>query len=309
MFKFNFNLVLFLVLQPLILVAEEAERKNEGWITDFFQRGIQSAFAEYSLKVAELGTISEDYYKRLSYSVEFNNYTKTYGLRFVYEHRDNWDVLTDNGNHPPLVEKIYYTGSKIQPWTNSGGMGSYSETYQRSVPNWLVFDDLDSLMMMHGKLGNPLPPLTGIFMSDELKAIKKIYKEDGNEGNLLACFEFDGSGNLVEFSRSYLDEFKEENLKSKKGVEDYSIVIRNNSDEVLFVKPILHASEFQIIEGVSVKCGDKKARIFSFELNAILHKFIPNVISNPQDIIDNYIRALQNLSDKQFLRFQTTAEK
>ncbi|MBK6526044.1 MAG: hypothetical protein IPG07_11175 [Crocinitomicaceae bacterium] len=243
----------------------------------------------------------------MSYSVEYSRFTNTYSLRFVYEYRDDWNVLTDNGNHPPAQEQPYQTGSKIQPWTNSNGLGTYSEVYQRSIPNWMIFQSLDSLLIMQGKLGNPLPPLTGLFHSDELKAMKKLQKP--NKAAMLSCFEFDQAGNLVEFSKSYLDEFKEEYLKLKKPVEDFSIVIRNKADDVVFVKPILHSSDVQIIEGVLLKYGDKRAKIYNFELNAMLHKFVPQIFANPQEIIEKYIKELEEESDKEFIRFQTNAIK
>lgn len=295
---------LFISLTPHV-DAEEIERRNDAWITDFFQKGVMSAFAEYNIKLPAPQNASSNYYKRMSYSVEYSALTKSYSLRFIYEYRDDWNVLTDNGNHAPAKEQIYYTGSKIQPWTNSNGLGSYSEVFQRNIPNWFIFEDLDSMLIMHGKMGNPLPPLTGLFHSDELKAMKKLFKE--NNLKLISCFEFDQAGNLTEFSKNYLDEFKEENLKIKKPVIDYSIVIRNKLDDVLFIKPILHASDFQVIEGVSMKSGDKKAKVFSFDLNAMLHKFIPHVFADPKDLIEKYISELQRASEKEFMRFQTTA--
>lgn len=297
---------LFISLTPLVS-AEEAERRNDAWITDFFQRGIMSAFAEYNIKLPAPQNTSSSYYKRMSYSVEYSSFTKSYSMRFVYEYRDDWDVLTDQGNHPPAQEQVYYVGSKIQPWTNSNGLGSYSEVFQRNIPNWLIFESLDSMLIMHGKLGNPLPPLTGLFHSDELKAMKKLVKEEN--ARMLTCFEFDQAGNLIEFSKNYLDEFKEENLKLKKPVVDYSIVIRNKADDVVFIKPILHASDFQVIEGVMMKSGDKRARIYSFELNELLHKFIPHVFADPHELIEKYIKDLQVESEKEFMRFQTTVEK
>lgn len=302
---FTFALILFGLL-PCVQ-AEEIERRSDAWITEFFQKGIMSAFAEYNLKLAPPQNPSPNYYKRMSYSVEYSRYTNTYSLRFVYEYREDWNVLTDNGNHPPAQEQPFQTGSKIQPWTNSNGLGTYSEVYQRSIPNWMIFQSLDSLLIMQGKLGNPLPPLTGLFHSDELKAMKKLQKT--NQAAMLSCFDFDQAGNLLEFSKSYLDEFKEENLKLKKPVEDFSIVIRNKADDVVFVKPILHGSDIQIIEGVLLKYGDKRAKIYNFELNAILHKFIPQIFANPQEIIEAYIKDLQAASEKEFMRFETSAIK
>ncbi len=169
MLKDYFTLsVLLFGLIPCVQ-AEEVERKSDAWITEFFQKGIMSAFAEYNLKLPPPQNPSPNYYKRMSYSVEYSRFTNTYSLRFVYEYRDDWNVLTDNGNHPPAQEQAFQNGSKIQPWSNSNGLGSYIEVYHRSIPNWIIFQNLDSLLIMQGKLGNPLPPLTGLFHADELK--------------------------------------------------------------------------------------------------------------------------------------------
>lgn len=284
----------------------ETDRSNLSWLSDFFKSGISSAHAEYNLRLPKTSLSSQHYYKQLSYSIAFYTHSKNYTVSAVYEFREDWNVLTNSGTKQPDLEQRYFINSEINGWTNKNGLGFYTEKYFRELPNWLVFDELDILVLNQCKASNPLPTISGLFFLDELKALKKIYREQSaNQNSVKNCFEFDKSGNVVSISEAYLNEFTEEAFKSKKMVDDFSIAIRNKNDDVIFVKPIIHPSELQLIEGLMFKSGDKKVKIFSFELNRCFSKFVPNLVADPDELILNFVTKIKDQSGFDLNRIST----
>ncbi|MBL7897915.1 MAG: hypothetical protein JNJ99_05220, partial [Crocinitomicaceae bacterium] len=144
------------------LFCGDIDQNNSTWLYDFFSKGIQAAYAEYSIVPVPEGKTSDLYHKQYTYSAIYSSADKKYELRFLYEYRDDWNVLTKNGAQQPPKQNTVYSSSKIQPWTNSSGLGIYTEKFERQIPNWLVFDELDSLIMIQCKLGNLRPSLSGI---------------------------------------------------------------------------------------------------------------------------------------------------
>jgi len=253
---------------------------------------------------------SDQFYQEMNYSVAFTAADKTYELRFSYEYRDDWNALTHGGSGQPPKQDVTFTGSKIQPWTSSNGLGVYSERYDRKIPNWLLFDPLDSILMMQVKMGNPLPSLTGMFYPDELKSLKKIHKESGtSDGGLQCGFDYDAHGNVAELSHAYLAGFSTKKTRAVKKIEDYSLTIRNKNDDVVFLEVLTTSSKSPIMEGIQFSSGDKRCVVFNFELNRILNKFAPELVSDPERLLMDYILALQEISAKPFARFETTASK
>jgi hypothetical protein len=296
----------------LTTYAAETETAHSGWLYEFFSKGIQSAYAEYSLTIQPPANTSGNYYQQAGYSIEYSAAEKTYDFRFLHEYRDDWNTLTHNGAVQPPKQHLYFTGSRISPWTSSNGVGVYSEKYERKIQNWMVFEDLDSLLMMQAKAGNPLPPLSGIFYSDELKFLKKKYKESleaGGESALCHGFDFDHNGNLTGISRSYLMAFTNRKTKTVKNLSDYTLSIRNNNDDVVFIDVLTTASVNSLVEGLQFKSGDHKCVVFNFEINQLFSKFAPELVADPHQLISVYLLALQSTSGKSFTRFESTASK
>ena len=292
--------------------ASDTETGQAGWLYDFFSKGIQSAYAEYALTIQPPSNATAHYYQNAGYSIEYLAAEKTYDLRFIHEYREDWNTLTHNGSVQPPRQQTYFTGSRITPWTNTNGMGIYMEKYERKIQNWLVLEALDSLLMMQAKAGNPLPPLSGIFLADELKVLKKKYKETadaGTESSVCHGFDFDHNGNVTGISRSYLMAFSNRKTKAVKNLSDYTLSIRNKDEDVVFVDVLTTASKNSIMEGLQFKSGDRKCIVFNFEINQLFSKFAPELVADPQHLINSYLHSLQESSGKSFARFGTTASK
>lgn len=291
-------------------IASETELSSTGWLHDFFAKGIKSAYAEYSMEVDRPVQISDQYYRQMTYSIEYSAEEQMYEMLFVYEYRDNWDVLTRNGAVAPPKQTVYLTGSKIQPWTSLNGVGTYSEKYDRKIPNWMTFAELDSLLMMQLRMGNPLPPMNGLFWEDELKQLKKEFKASGSSLSVWCIpFEFDGAGNVVDVSQEHLASFSEKKTLSSKKLENYTMSIRNNQEDVVFIEVLTSNQEATFLEGLQFRSGDKRCKIFNFELNTVLNKFAPQLVEDPSKLIEIYLRNFQEFTGRSLQRFNITASK
>lgn len=300
------------VLLPFVAACGESEEQAIAWVRDFFLKGIKSAHAEYVFATETTSETSDHYHKEERVEVDFVFSEKRYHYRYDFDYRDNWSVLTNSGAEQPPRQEPRFTGSKITPWTNDQGLGIYHETYERTLPNWLNFENLDSLMFWQVELNNPRPALSGIFFGDEIKSLKKLYKElPENEliADLLDCFEFDHEGNLLELSRVWLDDCNPSENNRKKGIAESTILIRNNEEDALFLDVLTHEDSNSFIEGAKLTWNHKSCRVFSFELNTLLHKFVPDIASDPQVLISNYLVELNSYSAKPFGRFEITASK
>jgi hypothetical protein len=292
------------------LFSGDLDQNNSTWLYDFLSKGVQAVYAEYSIVPVPEGKISDQYYKQYSYSASYSSTDKKFELRFLYEYRDDWNVLTRNGAQQPPKQNTVYSSSKVHPWTNSNGLGVYTEKFERQIPNWLVFEGLDSLIMIQCKLGNQRPSLSGIFFQDELKYLKKLYKEnDGSQDVLTAAFEFDPQGNVTEISKSYLDGYNSKRTNQAKNIQDYTLSIRNKDESLVFVEVLTNGAKYPLIEGLKFKSGDKTSVIFNFDLNRLFHKFVPELVADPEKLILEYIAALQSVSSKPFTRLESTAVK
>ena len=291
--------------------ADESQ-KDLSWLNDFFSKGIQSANAHYSKLLESPKDKTEQFFKRSNYTVDFVFAEKKYTYSFIYEYRDFWSALTNNNLGNPPKQEINFVGSKITPWKNLDGIGTYREDFQKILPNWFVFDGLDSLMIKQCWMNNPLPPISGIFFADEFKTLKRIYKSAQSNGELeglWSYFEFDGAGNVVGISQAYLYTLSAKSLTDEKNFEDYSIILRNNNDEAIFIDILTSAKLPLLLEGISIKHEERKINIYNFEINSLLHKFVPELMSDPRELIQLYLVELQKESDKGLTRFETTENK
>lgn len=288
----------------------DLDQNTSTWLHDFFSKGLLAAYAEYSIAPVPEAKTSDQYYRQYTYSSNYSHADKKYELRFLYEYRDDWNVLTRNGAQQPPKQNSVYGSSKIQPWTNSNGLGIYTEKFERQIPNWLVFESLDSIVMIQCKLGNQRPSLSGIFFQDELKHLKKMHKENGgNQDLLISVFEFDPHGNVTEISKSYLDGYSSKRTIQLKNIQDYTLSIRNKDEAIVFIEVLTNGAKYPLIEGLKFKSGDKTAIIFNFELNRLFHKFVPELVADPEKLILEYVAALQSLSDKPFSRLESATLK
>jgi len=310
--KFKIEVFLIVCLIGNSVFAADDSQKDLSWLKDFFAKGIQSAEAQYSYLLDAPNDKSEKFYKRSSYSVQYSFAEKKYTYSFIYEYQDFWSALTNNNTTDPPKQEVRFVGSKINHWKMFEGIGSYSEEYEKILPNWFVFDDLDSLMIKQCMMNNPLPAITGIFYADELKALKRINKTalaNNEYTGISSFFEFDKDGNVVEISRAHLGDLSPKSLNKDKNFEEYSILVRNNNNEVIFIDILTSARKPLLLEGISVKHEERKINIYNFEINSLLHKFVPELIADPRELIQSYLVELQKESDKGLVRFETTGNK
>src|SRR5688572_2160513 len=103
MSRFAYKALLFLpVVLPLnLLFAGDDAGRNLGWLQAFFEKGIQSASAQYSENTAIPGEPSDKFYQRSDYTVDFDFKTRTYTYHYAFEYRDKWEVLTGPGGGQP----------------------------------------------------------------------------------------------------------------------------------------------------------------------------------------------------------------
>lgn len=276
--------------------AGDDSRFSYYWLNDFFSRGIKSAYAEYEYVLDTAYQKSEYYSKTATSKIEFDFATKIYKYHYVFEYREDWAILTNQNSEAPPVQVEKFVGSKIESWKKVGDLGIYKEVFDRVLPNWLHFENLDSLMIDQAIFSNPLPVLSGIFNADEFKALKKIKKRDEAKGNSKGpwtCFEYDNASNVVEVSRQYLYSLKKENLTKNKKIVSSFISIRNYEDEIVFIEVLIPETYPAIIEGISVKFGDMKTKIYNFEINTLFSKFIPELVSDPNVLIAQYFKQIQ----------------
>ena len=289
-------------------LAGDDSRFSYYWLNEFFSRGIKSAYAEYSYSSDTDSTQSENIFKNAVTKIEFDFVTKVYTQSYTYEYRQDWASLTNMGSSSPPIQKEKFVSSKVEPWKKVGDMGIYKEYYSKEIPNWLHFEYLDSLFIDQAIFGNPMPILSGLFYSDEFKALKKIRKRDDADSKnnaLWNCFEFDNSNNVVEVSRQYLYTLSHKNLTKEKGISNSTMSIRNYEGDLIFIEILIPVEYPAIIEGISIKYNDMKARIYNFEINAVLNKFVPELMANPEELIIDYLLALQKQYDCELSRFAT----
>jgi hypothetical protein len=301
-------LFLSLLLPVNLLLAGYEAGRDLGWLQAFFDKGIQSASAQYSEKTTDGQGDPGKFYQRSDYAIAFDFKTKTYTYNYTYEYRDLWAVLTLNESGMPPKQTARFVGSKISPWSLKDDVGTYREDYSRVLPNWFVFDDLDSIVGRQCMMNNPLPAITGIFYADEFKALKRLYKSAtgrGETSGIWTCFDYDASGNVVEISRAYLQTLVPDQLLSSGMFSAYSIVIYNNAGESVFVDVLSSGDKAPLMEGASFRTAANKANIYNFELNSLLHKFVPELFSDPRELIRNYLVTLQTEADRELVRFET----
>lgn len=296
-------MTLFITL-PHVFAGDEG-KQSVTWLKEFFAAGIHSAYAEYSFGFPPAGSASQAYVKRRTVSVSYNAVEKNYNYTFQYEYRDDWNILTQGGKTQPPPQLKYHTASRVQPWTNIDGIGKYTETYERLIPNWVNLNGLDSLMILQCKLNNPSPAITGTFNEDELKLLKKLQKSNDSNSSLWQCFEYDKAGNVTEISKKWMNEFKDNLIEKKKNIAEYILSVRNQHDQVVFLEVLMHESDDAFIEGISFQSGDKKCKIFSFELNRMLNKFVPDLVADPDGLIVAFCAQLNTLSPHGLSRFET----
>jgi hypothetical protein len=307
--------LLLLILLPVnLLFAGYEGRDDLGWLQVFFEKGIRSASAQYVEKSNVNPEDAEKIYQRSQYTIGFDFKTKVYTYNYSFEYSDLWSVLTRNEEGTPPKQTARFIGSKVSPWSLKDDVGTYSEVYTRTLPNWFVFDDLDSIVGRQCLMNNPLPAITGIFYADEFKALKRLYKSamaNGEVSGLWSCFDYDASGNVVEISRTWLQTLDAEQHISSGLFSSYSIVIYNNSGEAVFIDVLSSNENTPLMEGLCFRSGSppdagkNKASIYNFELNSLFHKFVPELVADPRELIRNYLEALQVQADRELMRFET----
>lgn len=304
-FKYFLSILLLISFCTLVKAGDDS-RFSYYWLNEFFSSGIKTAYAEYSYMRDTAAQESEIYSKNATTKIEFDFSTKVYSYQYNYEYKQDWASLTNQNTQQPPSQKEKFVDSKINHWMKVGDIGIYQEIFQREIPNWLHFDYLDSLFIDQAIFSNPLPVLSGIFNSDEFKVLKKIRKQNESKvetNGLWNCFEYDNSDNVVELSRHYLYTLNNHNLHKVKGIIDATISIRNYEDELVFIELLIPESYPAIIEGISVKYNDMKTKIYNFEINAVLNKFVPDLVADPKMLILDYLKQLQIDCDCDLSRF------
>lgn len=289
--KQRLYLVLSAFLISQVAFADDETKSQNKWLIDFVSAGLESAelIEEESSSLAYKQSIAKRYF--------FNFKSGEYLFSFSKNLSQNWDVLTSDGTEDlPKIEKSYVS-STITPWTNAKGIGKYSETYQRTLPNWHVFNSLGDLLSSIA-LYNFESPMNSMFYEDELKLLKKLHKS-GNPAlqKLWAQFSYDKKGNVTEYSGRYAKKFAE-------SITSNHLVLKNEQGNTCFIESLGNSLD-EAISAVRIYKEENEIIVFNDDLNKALHKFASSVFPHPQDVFNDYLVTLSSKTNKALQRFES----
>ncbi len=291
--------------------SAQEEDEDIRWFKSFLESGLSNIEAEYLVSKTGLDKGSSLYLYEEEYDVTFDFLSLDYEFFYKLVYQDDWAELT-NGNLKDLPEiKPKYVGCKVVPWTNKKGVGEYVEFYDKKIPNWFILSKMDTLMNFQMKLENPLPPITGIFLQDELKIIQSLYqkaKKGKSISQLWNRFEFNRKGMVLELSNKYLDQDNGLIATSNKDIQSFNILLFNRNQDSVLVKPIINHDERSVVDGVFFEGRDFSIKIFNFQLNHMLFRFAGDIFRNPQVTLKEFLLQLQEDTQTSLDRFKNNNE-
>lgn len=285
------RLTSFLLVFNLALSVQADDELNgdKVWLIDFAKTKFVSASAIIDVQY------ENQWNKQVHSEILLNFETAEY--RFIYDltHSENWDILTKDGtiNAPEIIP--YHSDSKIQPWSNFKGMGTYSEHFERVLPNWQVFDKLAPILEILGT-HQYMAPLNGVFYDDEIKILKKFYnRNDLASADLWKQLEYNDKGYAVGVSADYL-------TKNDFSSSNANVSLLNDKGQTLKFEAI-EISIDEIVSGVKLSMDGHELVVFSRSLNKMLFKFAPELFPDPELVFTNFLLNLQDSAGKDLDRF------
>ena len=114
-------------------------------------------------------------------------------------------------------------------------------------------------------------------------------------------FKYDRKGNIVGISSQYLERIS--NAKSAgNSIKDYTIRIRNKSDEMLEIELMYAEKEVAILDGLRFTIDEHELIIFNSAFNYKMHKFAPQVFRDPHEVFITFLASVQKASGKELER-------
>ncbi|MEZ4924043.1 MAG: hypothetical protein R2780_12800 [Crocinitomicaceae bacterium] len=284
------SIILIIFFIPLASSALDELPDENSWLNDFVKQGLRSAYSKWTY------TDPADY-NREEIKVSYYDFeSNSYHFEFSLKHTADWSVVTKNGTVDPPKMVKHYASSKVSQWTNFEGKGSYTENYERAIPNWLYFVGMDSLLVMLSQ-GKVDPAINKLLWSDEQKLIKKLYAaKKSTQAYIWNQFLFDHKDDIIGINTEYL--IKNGESRKFDSRMTYEMYIENKQGDRLKFIPYSSSADYAIIDGVQVSINNRKAIYFNESLNKKLHRFSPEVFRNPQKVINSFLLALQEASGK-----------
>lgn len=261
------------------------EDPGNSWLKVFVEAGLTHVEANYSLKdTLDPNQKSNNYLRSADYQIELNTYTREYTFKYAFVYRENWDVLTMESGQPPKLDPKF-VGSKIEPWTVYQGIAEYSETHERTYPNWMNFNQLDTLLNLMVEYNCPMPAVNDLFTEDEFSQLKKLKKK---KAPLSRQFTYDKKGNVVGFSRNYLQTNLSIVQGETKEIAEFDITLTNRKGDSLTIVPVRSDKNEIALDGLFLQGEEGEVMVFNFTLNKLFHKFSPDIFRDPEMVLEQF---------------------
>jgi hypothetical protein len=284
----------FLTVFSFHISAPDELPEKDAWLKDFMAEGLRTAYAEW------VYSDQQDYNREEIKTSYYDFETQEYLFEFELKYSSNWDVLTRDGTMDPPKMNKRYASSKVSQWTNFKGIGTYSESYERKIPNWLYFKNLDSVLVIF--LSERYEPAVNkLLWTDEQKQIKKLGSSGKSEqAYIWKQFNYDHKGNIIGISTDYLN--KNSSARKFDSRMSYAVHFENHKGQRLTIEPLTANSNYGIIDGVKLSFENNSSIIFDQSLNKKMYKFCPDIFKDPKKVLRTFLFALQEESGKQLER-------
>lgn len=301
------GILFFLFLSGTEAKADDLTTDSPHWLTLFLNDGLSHLRAGYSIDHQEESSGTDEFSKIERFDVYLSFDSKEYRLDYFFEYQDKWDVLTNKGKVDPPEMIPAFAGSRQSYWSNYNGVGTYSEEFQRIIPNWMHLNKLETNLQTIIRLGNPLPSISGLFNKDELKLIKSVYCKAAkgkmeSDAGWWQNFEYDAKGNVTGLDQSYYESLTKSDdiIKDVKSIE-YQLY--NKKSDYLKIEPVRGEDSLTLVDGIKVSMDQNVLVIFNFELNAMLCRFTPELIRSPENVVTAFLKNLANDCNADLERF------
>ncbi|MEX1001341.1 MAG: hypothetical protein WDZ35_04430 [Crocinitomicaceae bacterium] len=290
--------VLIIWLSSCFVSFADEELKEAKWLSDFFNSGLTKAEAVW--KHEEPAYYNKDEKK----TVVFDFKKQVYSIKYTLTYTENWEVLTKEGTqNPPLMEKTYPT-SVVNNWTRFKETGTYEEVFYRDIPNWLVFKNLDTLLISIASL-EVKPAINALLWSDEQKYIRKLFRRNKMmSANVWKQFIYDKRRRVIGIDTPYLSANCQ--IKKQDSHSAYHVVFQNENGDELIVYPCLNTIHPMLMDGVLFRLNDKERIVFNFAVNEMMHRFAPDIFRDPDVVIQQFLLAVEEYVGKSLERLENS---
>lgn len=284
------NSILTSVLTLFFLQVYAIEEKsNHSWLKDFMRVGLFEAKAKLIYPdTLVLIPNSEERVSEATVSIRGNCVTLEYLFKFDLFYTDKWSVLTNEMQDTPPFPNQYFVGSNIQPWAIEGDQATYQEHYERLLPNWMIFTNLDSTIIRLSEFDFPLSTLHTLFSYEELKEIRKAHKKD-HLNSLTRFFTYDKKGFPSSFSSTYINKW----LMPISDVYQQEVYLENKNGETIKVVPLV-ASKPCPFDGILLTNEYGSVQIVDYSINRMFNRFAPQIFRDPETVLQDFKNELAN---------------